>query len=146
VDVVHVPYKGGGPAVAGAIAGQVHGVFSNILTSFPHVKSGKLKALAVTSAQRASVLPELPTVSESVPGYATTAWTGWLAPKGTPSRIVNFMSAELARVVKSPEIASQLTADGATPVGSTPERFRQHIAAEIAKFRRVVSEGGLHIE
>ena len=147
VNIVHVTYKGGGPAVAGTVAAEVNGIFSNIIASISFAKSGKLRALAVTSAQRSSTFPDLPTVSESgLPGYVTTSWSGWLAPRGTPVRILNRMSSELEKMVKSRDIAGRIVADGATPVGSSPEKFRQLVAVEIQKFQTVVTAGGLRIE
>jgi len=147
VDIVHVPYKGGGPALSAAIAGQVNGLFSNMIGAYPHVKSGKLRALAVTGAQRTAVAPELPTIAESgVPGYVTTAWSGWLAPSGTPPAMVARISRELSSVLKTPDIAERLFASGGSAIGSTPEVFRQHIGVELPKYARVIREGGLRVQ
>ena len=147
VKVTLIPYKGSGPVTVDTIAGQIHVFFGNVLTNLPHVKSGRLRALAVSGAERSAVLPELPTIAESgLRGYDVTAWTGWLAPAGTPPAIVGKLSAELARVVKSPDMASKLAEDGGEPVGSTPEQFRALIAAEIPRWRKVAAALGLRAE
>lgn len=147
VKITHIPYKGTGQALIDAIAGQVHMVFGNILSSIPHVKSGKLRALAVTSAKRSAVLPELPTISESgVPGYETSTWHGWLAPAGTPAWIVNRLHAEIVRSVKSPDLLERLAPDGGEPVGSTPEQFARHLVVEITRWRKVVRDAGVRVE
>jgi tripartite-type tricarboxylate transporter receptor subunit TctC len=147
VNITHVPYKGTGPALIDAVAGHVHMMFGNILSSLPYVRQGRLRALAVTGARRSAAVPELPTVAESgVPGYETTTWHGWLAPAGTPAAIVNRMSAELASAVRSQTVLETLAADGGEPVGSTPERFREHLAAEIARWRKVVQAAGIRVE
>lgn len=145
--IAHVPYKGTGPALIDAMAGQVQVIFGNILSSLPYVRQGRLKALAVTSARRAKAVPELPTVAESgVPGYETTTWLGWFAPAGTPAAIVSRMSAELAKAVKSPEVMDSLVGDGGEPVGSSPEQYARHLAAEIERWRKVVKDAGMRLE
>jgi tripartite-type tricarboxylate transporter receptor subunit TctC len=147
VEVVHVPYKGGGPALTAAVAGEVHGTFANSLSALPHVRSGKLRALAVTGASRSAIFPELPSVSESgVRGYEITAWHAWLAPAGTPSAIVARVSSELAKAVRAPEVASRLAVDGGNPIGGSPEQLRGHLARELAKFSKVIKAGGIRIE
>ena len=146
VKIAHIPYKGTGPALVDFMAGQVHVIFGNIVSSLPYVKAGRARALAVTGPQRSRVLPEVPTVAESgVPGYVTTTWHGWLAPAGTPVAVVNKVSAELARAAKSPELLAQLTSDGAEAVGSTPEQFQRHLVQEIARWNKVVKNTGLNI-
>lgn len=145
--ITHVPYKGTGPALIDAMAGQVHVIFGNILSSLQYVRQGRLKALAVTSVTRSKAVPELPTVAESgVPGYETTTWHGWLAPAGTPAAIVNRMSAELAKAVKAPDVQGHLAGDGGEPIGSNPEQFAQHLAAEIARWRKVVTDAGISVQ
>lgn len=147
VKITHVPYKGTGQAFIDAMAGQVHMMFGNILSSLPHVRQGRLRALAVTSATRSKAVPELPTVAESgVPGYETTTWHGWLAPAGTPAAIVDRMSAELAKAVRSPDVLGHLAEDGGEPIGSSPEQFARHIATEIARWRKVVKAAGMRVE
>ncbi|MGZ8210223.1 MAG: tripartite tricarboxylate transporter substrate-binding protein [Burkholderiales bacterium] len=127
--------------------GQVHGTFANSVSALPHVRSGRLRAIAVTSAKRSEVFPELPSVSESgVPGYEITAWHAWLAPAGTPSAIVTRVSSELAKAVRAPDISSRLEPDGGKPIGSSPEEFRRHLSGELAKFSKVIKAGGIRIE
>lgn len=145
--VTHVPYKGTGQALTDGVAGQVHGLFANILSCLPYVKAGRLRAMAVSSAKRSVVLPELPTIAESgVPDFVTTTWHGWLAPAGTPVPIVNKLNAELSRAARAPDVAERLAADGGEPVGGSPERFAQHIASEIARWRKVVQAANIKVE
>ena len=145
--ITHVPYRGTGPALIDAMAGHVQVIFGNILSSLPYVRQGRLKGLAVTSASRSKAVPELPTVEESgVPGYETTTWLGWLAPTGTPTAIVSRMSAELAKAVRSPDVMGSLVGDGGEPIGSSPEQFAQHLATEIARWRKVVKAAGMKVE
>ena len=145
--ITHVPYKGTGPALIDAMAGQVHMIFGNILSSLPYVRQGRLRGLAVTGATRAKAVPDLPTVAESgVPGYETTTWLAWLAPAGTPPAIVSRMSAELAKAVRSPDVADRLVGDGGEPVGSSPEQLTRHLTAEIERWRKVVKAAGMKVE
>ena len=147
VDITHVPYKGSGPALVDTMAGEVHMLIANVLSSLQYAKAGKLRALGVTSATRSAALPELPTVAEAgVPGYESTTWHGWLAPAGTPATIVAKLNAELARSVKSADVMSRLTPDGAEAVGSSPEQFRQYLVTEIARWRKVIKESGIKAE
>ena len=146
VKIAHIPYKGTGPALVDFMAGQVHVIFGNIVSSLPYVKAGRARALAVTGPQRSPVMPDVPTVAESgVPGYVTTTWHGWLAPAGTPAAIVNKVSVELARALKAPDIQAQLMSDGAEAVGSTPGQFHRHLVAEIARWNKVVKNTGLNL-
>ncbi len=147
VKIIHVPYKGTGPALIDAMTGEVHMMFGNIVSSLSHVRQGRLRALAATGATRSKAVPALPTVAESgVPGYETTTWHGWLAPAGTPAAIVGRMSAELAKAVRSPDVLENLAGDGGEPVGSGPEEFSRHLVAEIARWRKVVKETGMRVE
>ena len=135
VKVTHVPYKGTGQALIETISGQVHAMFGNPLSSYQHVKTGRLRALGVTTAQRSKIFPGLPTIAESgVPGYEDSTWFGVLAPAGTPVVIINKVNAELVKTLKSRDVLDRLAPDGAEPVGSTPEEFRQHLAREIARW------------
>ena len=147
LKVTHVPYKGTGPALIDSVAGQVHGLFANILSGLPYVKSGRLRAMAVSSAQRSTVLPELPTIAESgVSGYVTTTWHGWLAPAGTSTGIISKLHTELTRAARSPDVAERLATDGGVAVGGPPEIFQQFITAEIARWRKVVQSAGIRVE
>lgn len=144
VKITHVPYKGTGQALIETMSGQVHAMFGNALSSYQHVKSGRLRALGVTTAKRSMVFPDLPTIAESgVPGFEDSTWFGVLAPAGTPAAIIGKVNAELLRALKSREILDRLAPDGAEPVGSTPEEFRNHLAKEIARWHKVVSEAGI---
>jgi tripartite-type tricarboxylate transporter receptor subunit TctC len=145
--ITHIPYKGTGPALIDAMSGQVQVIFGNILSSLPYVRQGRLRSLAVTSARRAKAVPELPTVAESgVPGYETTTWLAWLLPAGTPPAIVDRMSAELAKAVRSPEVAGSLVGDGGEPVGSSPAELARHLDSEITRWRKVVQAAGMKVE
>jgi tripartite-type tricarboxylate transporter receptor subunit TctC len=147
LKVTHVPYKGTGPALTEGVAGQVHGLFANILSCLPYVKVGRLRALAVSSAKRSAVLPDLPTIAEGgVPGYVTTTWHGWLAPAGTPSPIITRLNIELAKAARAPDVAERMAADGGEPIGSSPERFQQHLASEIVRWRKVVRDANIRVE
>ena len=147
VKVTHVPYKGTGQALIETISGQVHALFGNPLSSYQHVKASRLRALGVTTAQRSKIFPELPTIAESgVPGFEDSTWFGVLAPAGTPVAIINKVNAELVKTLKSRDVLNRLAPDGGEPVGSTPEEFRQHLAREIARWRKVVQDAGIKIQ
>jgi tripartite-type tricarboxylate transporter receptor subunit TctC len=146
IDMVHVPYKGSGAAVADLIAGQVQVRFSSIPPSLPHIKSGRLRALAVSSAKRFSLLPELPAVAETVPGFEVDSWYGFLAPARTPAAIVQKLNAEIAAALKDPEVKARLEANGAEAVGSSSERFGEVIRAELKRWGPVVRETGGDIQ
>ncbi len=143
IDVVHVPYKGPGPAQAAVLAGEVDLLFDPIASTYPHVKAGRLKGLAVTSAERSPVAPEIPTVAEAgVPGFEIVVWVGAFAPAGTPPAIVRRLNAELVRSLDAPDLRGPLVQQGVTPVGSTPEQLVAHVQREVAKWARVVKETG----
>ena len=147
LKVTHVPYKGTGQALTDGVAGQVHGLFANILSGLPYVKAGRLRAQGVSGAKRSIVLPDLPTIAESgVQGYVTTTWHGWLAPAGTPAPIVNKLYTELTRAARAPDVAERLATDGGEAVGGSPERFAQHLASEIARWRKVVLAANIKVE
>jgi tripartite-type tricarboxylate transporter receptor subunit TctC len=129
------------------MAGQVHMLFGNVLSSLAHAKAGRLRALAVTTARRSRALPDLPTVAESgVAGYETSTWHGWLAPAGTPPAIVSRLNAELVKSARSADVVERLAPDGGEAVGSTQEEFARHIALELARWRKVVEEAGVRVE
>ena len=142
VDMVHVPYKGSGPAVADLIAGQVQLRFSSIPPALPHVKSGRLRALAVSSAKRFSLLPDLPAVAETVPGFEVDSWYGFLAPARTPAAILQKLNTEIAAALKDPEVKARLEASGAEAVGSSSARFGEVIRAELKRWAPIVRETG----
>jgi tripartite-type tricarboxylate transporter receptor subunit TctC len=147
IEMVHIPYKGGAPSTLDLIAGQIQMQLGTLLLTGPHIKSGKLRVLAVTTPQRWPGTPELPTMQEAgVPGFAITQWYGMIAPAKTPPAIVNKLSKEISRLLHQPDVKEKLAADGADAVGNTPEQFGAHIKAEIVKYSKVVKQIGLKAE
>ena len=146
IDLVHIPYKGGGPAMNDLIGGQVSAQFIGLPVALPHIKSGKLRALGVTSAKRASAAPDIPAIAETLKGYELDPWFGVLGPRGMPRAIVQRLQKEIAAALHSAEMKSQLAAMGAEPVGSTPDRFAAYIASEIAKYAALVKVAGVKVE
>jgi tripartite-type tricarboxylate transporter receptor subunit TctC len=147
IPVTHIPYKGAGPALVDVLAGQVHYMFANILSSLPYVRQGRLKALGVTSARRSPVAPDIPTISEAgVKGYEVTSWYGVLAPAGTPAPILAKLNTEINRTMKSPEMHDWLSHDGASAVAETPDQFAKYIAHEIGRWRKVVKEAHVQVQ
>jgi tripartite-type tricarboxylate transporter receptor subunit TctC len=147
VDMVHIPYKGGGPALAAVMGGEVQCTFANLSVALPQVKGGKVKAIAVTSARRATALPELPTLAESgVPGFEATATVGMLAPAGTPRALVLRLNQDVHRVVNEPAMREQLLARGLEIALSTPEEFARYIRSEIERWGRVVRDAGIRVK
>ncbi len=148
--MLHLPYGGSGPALIDLIAGNTDLMFDNLPSSLPHIKSGRLKALAVTSAVRSAALPELPTVEEAggaaLKGYEASSWFGLLAPAGTPMDIVNRVQAETAKALGSPAIKERLQSQGAVPSGMTSAEFARHITAETAKWAKVVKASGAKVD
>ena len=145
-QMLHVPYKGAGPALADLIAGQVHVLFDNLPSSIGHIKGGAIRALAVTSAQREPSLPDLPTVGDTVPGYEATAWFGIGMPRGTPREIIEKVNAEVNRALADPRMRERLAELGGKPIAGTPEDFARVIAAETEKWARVVTSSGAKVE
>ncbi len=145
-DMVHVPYKGAGPALTDLMGGQVHVLFDNLPSSIGHIKSGKLRALAVTSEGREPTLPGVPTVGDTVPGYEATAWFGIGMPKGTPRDVIDKVNAEINRALADPKMRDRLAELGGKPIGGTPEDFGKVIAAETAKWEKVVISSGAKVE
>ena len=147
VNIVAVQFKGGGPADIAVIAGEVGISFPNISQSITYVTSGRLRALGVTSAERAAVLPNLPTVAEAgIPGYEFTTWFGVLAPKGTPRSVVVLLNEQIAKTLNAPDQAKLFAERGLTVIASTPEQFTAHIDSELKKWSRVVKERGLKVD
>ena len=145
-QMLHVPYKGAGPALTDLIGGQVQVIFDNLPSSAGHIKGGRIRALAVTSAQREPSLPEVATVAETVPGYEATAWFGIGMPKGTPREIVDKVNAEVNRALADPKMRERLAELGGRPIAGTPEDFGKVIAAETEKWSKVVVESGAKVE
>jgi tripartite-type tricarboxylate transporter receptor subunit TctC len=144
VKLVHIPYKGPSAAMIDLMSGQISLYFMNMQTALPHVKSGKLRALAVTSPTRFPAVPELPTMAEAgVPGYEMTNWYALLVPGGTPKDIIAKINAEVVRILNSPAIRERLASEGAIVVGSTPEQFAAFLKQEMAKFAKIVKASGM---
>jgi tripartite-type tricarboxylate transporter receptor subunit TctC len=146
ITLTHIPYKGSGPATVDLLAGQVQLSMPNVLTALPHIKGGKLRGLGVTSGKRATGLPDIPAIAETLPGYEAIQWYGILAPAGTSRDIVGKLQAEIARILVLPEVKDRLAADGADAVGSRPDEFAAYIRAELAKWGKVVKTGSIKLE
>jgi tripartite-type tricarboxylate transporter receptor subunit TctC len=147
IDMVHVPYKGLSPALTDLLSGQVQLMFSSVVAILPHIKAGKVRALAVTGTKRLASTPRLPTIAESgFPGYEASSWYGILAPAGTPRDIVTKLNAELSKALSQPEVRNSLLAEGAEPVGGTPEQFAAHIRSEKERLGRVIREAKITLE
>ena len=144
IDIVHVPYKSGAPAVAGAVAGEVPMVFMSLPSVWPQVKANRLRAIAVTTAKRSSFLPDLPTVAEAgVPGYEAGQWWGFLAPAKVPAPIIAKLNSEINTILSTDDMRPRLANEGAEPLLMTPEAFTKFVRSEIEKFRKVVKEKNL---
>ena len=147
IDIVHVPYKGTATAVPDLIGGQVSMMFTATLSSLPHVKAGRLRALAITGAKRSLAAPELPTVAESgLAGYEASTWFALLAPAGTPREIVARLNATIVAIGQTPEIRDRLVAQGAEPLGGTPEQLGAFVRSEIEKWGKIVAVSGARAE
>lgn len=147
VSMVHVPYKGSAPAVADLVGGQVQLMFDNLPSSLQQIKAGKLRAIAVTSAQRSPALPDIPTIAESgLPGFEATSWFGVLAPAGTPPAIIDKLNAEIDKWLQSAGGKTQLLEQGALPAGGTPQQFATYIQSETEKWAKVVKVSGAKVD
>ena len=147
VKMNHIPYKGSAPALTDTMGGQTQLMFDTMLSAMPHVKTGKLKALAVTSAMRSPVAPDLPTVAESgLPGYEAIAWNGLLAPAGTPPEVVARLNAELKKVLAAPDVKDKFEAQGFAAAWNAPEDFGRFMAAEVDKWAKVVKVSGAKVD
>jgi tripartite-type tricarboxylate transporter receptor subunit TctC len=147
IKMNHIPYKGTGPALTDTLGGQTDVFFSSTATAMPHVQSGKLRALAVTTAKRIPALPNVPTIAESgVPGYDVVLWHGLIGPKGMPQAIVERINGEVAKALKLKETGEQLQNDGVAPAGGSPEQFRAQIEKEIKVWRKVATDAGVKAE
>ena len=142
VDIVQIPYKGSAPAMQDLIAGQVQMMFNAMPSTLPHVKSGRLRALAITARERSPLAPDLPTVAETLPGYEITTWFGILAPAGTPAPILNKLNHEIVAILQLPEIRTRLADMGVDVRGGTPEAFAAHIRAELVKWADIIKATG----
>ena len=146
--MVHLPYRGSAPALQDMLGGSIQVMFDNLTSSLPHIRSGKLKALAVTSTVRSPALPDVPTMEEAagLKGFDATAWFGLVAPAGTPREIINKIRNDVAKVLESGEMREKFAMQGALPVGDTPEQFTAYIRAEVDKWTQVVKFSGAKID
>jgi len=144
VDIVHVPYKGGGPALAAVMAGEVQMTFSNLSVALPQVQAGKVRGLAVTSRKRALALPQLPTVAETgLPDFEATAWVGLVALRGLPAALVQRLNREIRELLAEPEMRNQILARGLEPADTTPDAFGRWIRADIERWKKVIRAAGI---
>jgi tripartite-type tricarboxylate transporter receptor subunit TctC len=147
IDMVYVPYKGGAPATAAAVAGDAQVTFANYSDALPQIRGGKLRALGITSAKRFAQSPEVPTIAEAgIPGYAVDSWNGLFAPAGTPPEIVNRIAGAVQQGFRDPALRKRMEDMGATPVGDTPEQFRALVASELQKWGNFVRQTGIKVE
>jgi tripartite-type tricarboxylate transporter receptor subunit TctC len=146
VRAQHVPYKGSGPALVDLLGGRYDYNFAGIQAAQPHVRSGKLRALAVTTPQRVAALPDMPAVAEAVPGYDFVGWYGVIGPAGLPGNIVARLHEALLRVLAQPDVRERIVADGSEPVGNSPPEFREFMAADLAKWAKLVKESGAKLD
>jgi tripartite-type tricarboxylate transporter receptor subunit TctC len=146
VKAQHIPYKGSGPAIVDLIGGRYDYNFAGIQAAQPHVRSGKLRGLAVTTPQRVAAMPDVPAVAEAIPGYEVVGWYGVIGPAGMPAPVVERLHQELLRVLKQPDVHERIVNDGSEPVGNSPREFRDFMAADLAKWAKVVKESGAKFE
>ena len=146
VDLVHVPYKGGAVAMTDLIGGHVQVSFMGIPPALPHIRSGKLRALGVSSAQRSAQLPDVPPVAAAVPGYSVNPWFGMLAPRGTPEEIVTRLSTDLARALRSQDVRDRLLAQGCEPYASSPGEFAQTLRDDLARWSKLIADARIRAD
>lgn len=146
IRMTHVPYKGSGPAFIDLIAGQIQMLFSSTVSSMPHVKSGKVRGLAITSLKRASALPDIATIAESYPGFESSSWFGILVPAKTPKPVIERLLADTRLALKAPEVNQALVSQGAEPGGQSPTEFAAYFDSEIKKWARVIKSAGIKLE
>ena len=147
IKMNHIPYKGTGPALTDTIAGQTSLLFSSTAAALPHVKSGRLKAIAVTTAKRIPALPDVPTVNESgLKGYEVVLWHGLIGPKGLPKAVVDRLNSEVTKLLKSKDSEEQLQNDGVSPAGGTPAQFAAQIKKELGVWKKVAADAGVKVE
>ena len=146
IFVTHIPYRGSGPMLLDLMAGQIEMAIDNLPSAMPHIRSGKLVALGVTSAQRNSQLPEVPTIASALPGYVAESWFVLVAPAGTPPTIVSRLSTEVDRILRKPDVIERFKGLGAEPVGGTPDQLAQFIVGETRKWQQVVKASGARVD
>ena len=138
----HIPYKGSGPALAAMLANEYQFNFAGLQAAQPHIRSGRIRALGITSAKRLAVMPDLPAIAEQLPGFEIVGWYGVIGPANLPTPIVAKLHAELVKALNSPDVRERILADGSEPIGSSPETFRQFMLADTVKWAKVVKESG----
>lgn len=144
IDISHVPYRGGAPALAGVIAGQTHFTFSAIVAGLQQARNNRVRPLGVTSIKRSVAAPDVPTIAEAgLPGYEVMTWYGLLTPAGTPRGIINKLNTAIRQIVQQPDVAGKFLTDGAEPVDKTPEEFSKYLASEVLRFQKLVNSMGL---
>jgi tripartite-type tricarboxylate transporter receptor subunit TctC len=147
VQMVHIPYRGSGPALIGILGGETPVMFLPAINAGPHVKSGRLRAVAVTSTVRLAAMPDVPTIAESgLAGYESSQWYGILAPAGTPEEILNALDAQVMKIMQAPEMKQRMTEDGMVPFGNTRQQFAAHIRSELQKWAKVIKQSGARID
>jgi tripartite-type tricarboxylate transporter receptor subunit TctC len=146
VQLLHVPYRGSGPALIDMVSGRVHVMFDTLSSSIPHIRDGKLRALAVTTARRTEALPDIPTVADTVPGFEVTAWFGVGVPKGTPPAIVEKLNREVNAALADPKVKARFAELGSVPFAATPAQMVAHVAAETEKWGRAVKFSGATVD
>lgn len=147
VEMLHIPYKGSGPAVSDLLGGQINYMFDSITSARPHIQSGKLRALGVTTAKRSSTLPDVPTLAEAgVPGYEVSPWFAVFMPAATPKPIVTKLNAALLAAMKDPEVVKRFESIGAEPVGSSPDELAKHLARESERWTKLITERGIKLD
>jgi len=146
IDITHVPYKGGAPALVALVSGEVDMSYENSLIITPHIKSGKVKGLAVTGAKRSALLPDLPTIAETLPGYSASGWYGLLAPAAVPKTVITRLHSEAVKALRAPDVVEKLSGQGAEPVASTPEEFTAFIRSETDKWAKLVKAANMRTD
>lgn len=147
IEITHIPYKGGGPNLNALLGGQIHLTFLSLPASLGQVKTGRVKALGVTSVKRSAVLPEVPTIAESgVPGYEAKNWFGILAPAGTPKPVIAKLNRQINEILRTPDMAEAIAKQGAVAEGGTPEAFKQYLQSEITKWSKVIKAAGVQVQ
>ena len=146
IQATHIAYKGSGPATIALMSGEVDFSFAGALTSMPHVRSGRIKALAVTTRKASTLLPNIPTLNSLYPGFEASNWYGIFAPAATPVAIVNKLSAEMAAAIQLPDVREFMAREGAEPVGSTPQQFAQFFRSEVERYAQVIRTANIRLE
>jgi tripartite-type tricarboxylate transporter receptor subunit TctC len=146
IDVIHVPYKSGAPAMTALISGEVDFIFTGVVTGLPHVRSKQARPLAVTSVKRSSVVPEVPTMDSVYPGFESANWYALFAPAGTPEPIVSRLSAEMQKALRTREMRDFIARDGAEPVGSSPKEMAEFFRREVERYAKVIKAGNVRVE